>query len=347
MKIRKLASIQKIKSIVPIQGADNVELARVLGWNVVVRKGEFKAGDMVVYFETDSILPDEPEFEFLKNSKGKIKPLKAKKIRGVVSQGLVMPLSAFEGLDLSESIGVIKYEPEEIIFGKSRSAGCPYILGKFPEFIEKTDEPRVQTLLNLEDFIGKDFILTEKIDGTSFTAFIQGDTVGICSRKNLIDMKLPTPYSDVFRKYELNDRLLQFKKCYGENIAIQGEIYGCGIQGNKYKLDEHRLAIFNVINLDTGKQSSPYNAYGLTTLVRMGLSHYRVPLIDFSFTLQKNHTIDVLVESAKGSSRFNSEQNREGIVYRLDDYELEKMNSYNFIGNRFSFKAINPDFLCP
>lgn len=64
--MRKLASIQMIKSLEAIEGADAIEKATVLGWQLVVKKGDFMAGDLCVYCEIDSLMPERPEFEFLK-----------------------------------------------------------------------------------------------------------------------------------------------------------------------------------------------------------------------------------------------------------------------------------------
>ena len=97
--MRKLASIQKILSLSPIKEADRIELAHVLGWQVVVQKGQFKPGDLVVYYEIDSFLPIRPEYEFLasrcykKNEiLGEGYRLKTMTLKGEVSQGLIMPL---------------------------------------------------------------------------------------------------------------------------------------------------------------------------------------------------------------------------------------------------------------
>lgn len=94
---RKLASIQTIKNIKPIKDADNIELATILGWGVVVKKGMFKIGDMVIFVEIDSVMPedifDKPEYNFLKTKKFHIK---AARIQGKISQGIVFPLSIFE-----------------------------------------------------------------------------------------------------------------------------------------------------------------------------------------------------------------------------------------------------------
>ena len=97
--MRKLVSIQKIKNINPIEGADFIEMAQVLGWQCVVNKGQFLPGDLCVYFEIDSFLPVRPEFEFLRKSSFKTNVilgegfrLKTMKFKGQISQGLVLPL---------------------------------------------------------------------------------------------------------------------------------------------------------------------------------------------------------------------------------------------------------------
>src|SRR3954469_22798694 len=105
--MRTLASIQTVNAAEPIPNADAIERIRVLGWWVVVKKGEFKPGDKLVYCEIDSLLPERPEFEFLRLSSFKpaqlddagetILPagfrIKTVKLRGQVSQGICFPLS--------------------------------------------------------------------------------------------------------------------------------------------------------------------------------------------------------------------------------------------------------------
>lgn len=95
---RKLVSIQSIKSISPIPDADAIEVAEVLGYKVVVKKGEFKVGDKCVFFEVDSILPVQPWSEFLKDKNDPSKPIRLKtiKLRKQISQGLALPLSILE-----------------------------------------------------------------------------------------------------------------------------------------------------------------------------------------------------------------------------------------------------------
>lgn len=160
---RKLASVQIITALHPIEGADRIELADVLGWHVVVKKGDVKVGDHVVYFEIDSILPYQKyeEFAFLEKTKGRIK---TQKLRGVYSQGLVIPFNQLPefmeeryyatgigwdnlcepGKDLTEELGVTKWDPEaELTPSMMKQKGG----GKaFPSWVTKTDETRLQNV---------------------------------------------------------------------------------------------------------------------------------------------------------------------------------------------------------
>src|SRR3989344_1932208 len=141
--MRTLASVQKIKRLESIPEAEKIEKATVLGWSVVVKKGEFKVGGLCVYVEIDSILPARAEFEFLAQNKYRIKTVR---LRGQVSQGICFSLSILpagdysEGTDVTEILGIVKYEPPI----PAHLAG--QIKGEFPSFIPKTDEPRIQTI---------------------------------------------------------------------------------------------------------------------------------------------------------------------------------------------------------
>ena len=125
---RKLASIQRIWKVEPIEGADRIELAHVLGWQCVVNKGQFQPMDLAVYFEIDSFLPIRPEFEFMRASSyrktdimGEGFRLRTMKFRGQISQELLLPINQFSelpldielGADVTEALGVRKWEIEE------------------------------------------------------------------------------------------------------------------------------------------------------------------------------------------------------------------------------------------
>lgn len=99
--MRQLATIQKITAIDPIPDRDQIGLAHVLGWRVIVRYDQFAVGDLCVFFEIDSLLPEKPEFEFMRARKFRVKTLK---MAGVISQGLCMPVSILPPADYSEGI---------------------------------------------------------------------------------------------------------------------------------------------------------------------------------------------------------------------------------------------------
>jgi len=237
---RKLASIQVIADIRPIEGADAIEVARINNWDVVVAKNVgHKVGDYVVYCEIDSFLPVREEFEFLRKSSFKRMGdqegfrLKTIRLRGQVSQGLILPISifgdfgwtAYEGLDVTERLGIVKYEPPipAELAGKVR--------GNFPGFLRKTDEERVQNLT--KDYAkwveeGLDFYVTEKLDGSSATFYLNGDVFGVCSRNLDLEETEGNTFWKVARELKLEEKLRE----NGQNLAIQGELIGEGIQGN-------------------------------------------------------------------------------------------------------------------
>jgi RNA ligase (TIGR02306 family) len=109
----KLASIQKIINLTPIDGADLIEKATVLGWEVVVKKGEFKIGELCVYIQIDTVVPETEQFEFLRDRKFRVRTIK---LRKQISQGLLIPISKnwkaglCEGDDVTGYVGVKKYE---------------------------------------------------------------------------------------------------------------------------------------------------------------------------------------------------------------------------------------------
>ena len=353
--MRKLASIQEIAELVSIPEADRIELAKIKGWRAVVKKGQFKVGDKCVFIEIDSVLPDIPLFDFLRDSKGKIKPIKTQRIRGVISQGLVMPIDIISGgnkLDIdtnvTDELGIKKKEDKTIVKWYKQFNKVPTL--PFPAFIHKTDEERVQNLQNcLDRHIGVDFVVTEKLDGTSFTVYIKDGHFGICSRNMEIPLDTVCPYQYVAFKYMLKEK---FEKLRAENtipydFAIQGEIIGKGIQGNKYELQDLDCRLFNFINLNTGEEMGFYfsntDEFKRFNGIALGqIAYYldmeTVPILIDDFEMIND--IDKIVEMSYGKSVLNPEHNREGIVFRAKyNSDIDKSIT------RLSFKAINPAFL--
>jgi len=331
---RKLASIRIISDIQPIEGADVIELAIVDSWKVVVAKNVgYKVGDMVIYCEIDSFLPIRDEFEFLRKTSYKKMSdgtegfrLKTIKMRGQVSQGLILPMSVVEytnvdfeiGVDVTNLLGISKYEPPipAELSGK--------VKGLFPSFLRKTDEERVQNLTKeYENYksLGRKFYVTEKLDGSSATFYFRDGVFGVCSRNlELLETEGNT-FWRVARELDLENKM----KSLGKNISLQGELIGEGIQGNPYKIKGQTVKFFNLFDIDLQVYHSL--AHLDRALGIMGLK--MVPIVDEFFKLPE--TIETLLKYADNKSILNPKFNREGIVIRSNDRTI----SFKVISNKF------------
>jgi RNA ligase (TIGR02306 family) len=325
--MRKLASIQKIKSLDTIPNADAIVKATVLGWQLVVKKGEFHVGDLCVYCEIDSVLPERPEFLFLKPRHMRIKTAR---LRGQISQGICFPLSILpsgtpidENTDVTDALGITLYEipiPASLA-GKAK--------GGFPSFIPKTDETRVQVLQDrLTAFRGTACMITEKLDGSSVTFYFRNGEFGVCSRNlELYDTPDALPWRAA-HALRLDEKL----RALGKNLALQGELIGTGIQKNKYKLGGTDVFFFNVFDIDSYSYLNAHDALA----VMKSLDVKPVPILDDHFLL--TDSIDDIVQLSIGKSALNPDAPREGIVIR-------PLTESRDADGRVSFKAINPEFL--
>lgn len=331
---RKLATIKVIDNLQPIEGADKIELATVGGWKVVVGKDVgHKVGDMVVYCEVDSFLPIKEEFEFLRKSSYKKMGdlegfrLKTIKLRGQLSQGLILPLketfgdfswTAYEGLEVTERLGIIKYEPPI----PAELAGT--VKGAFPSFIRKTDEERIQNLSSEYDKLKElDYYVTEKLDGTSATYYYNNGEFGVCGRNWEYLEDETNTYWKVARKLDLENKF----KSLGYNVCFQGELVGEGIQGNPYKLKGQKVFFYNVFNIDTQEYLN-LKDFVLTMVSFHSMLEF-VPVLSQNFKLPD--TIDDLLSFADGKSVLYKDTDREGLVIRT----LDRKKSFKVISNQF------------
>jgi hypothetical protein len=359
--MRKLASIQKIEWVQSIEGKDRIELIGVLGWQVIAKKGEYKPDDKTIFIEIDSVLPDKPEFDFLRSKKFRIKTLK---LGGVLSQGICFPLSILPqnrkydiNDDVTEILGIKQYEAtkdvesNELIYIDSKRFQHPIfkilfrysifrklILPKkmnkgFPDFISRTDETRVQNIPNILKNKDIQYVIREKIDGQSGSFFLrkmkkkwfwQKDNYdfGVCSRNLRLWNESDSSYWYVAKKYNIKTIL---EKLIGDHefIAIQGECISPKVQGNKYKVSEPDLYVFNLITPE-GKIPC-LQAENILKQHRLKWC----PLIEIVYTLPD--TVNELLNYATGKSKLYDTL-REGIVIR------------NYAKN-ISFKAVSPEFL--
>ena len=338
---RKLASVQQVLAIDPIPNADAIELVRINGWQCVTKKGEFHVGSLGVFFEIDAIPPDRELFRFLwtpktvtdtdlpppRPEKFRIRTLR---LRGALSQGLFMPLSTFpeigdvqEGDDLTEVLGVGKYEPPP-------PSGMGDWRGPFPPMVPKTDEMRIQSIpAVLEELHGLPYAITMKYDGTSATFVIDprtGEFHAASRNQSIRDGE--NAYWRMARKYNLEAILRQHP-----NLALQGEVVGPAIQKNPLGLKETSLFVFNVYDMTTA-------SYLDHTDARTFLADVGIPAVE---TLETGHafayTQEELLSLAEGKYPGTTNE-REGIVIRpLTETRSEALAS------RLSFKAISNTYL--
>jgi tRNA-binding EMAP/Myf-like protein len=397
---RKLASIRRIAAIEPIEGADKIELITVDGWKCISNKDWVKkVGDLVVYFEVDAFLPVRPEFEFLRKSSFKSTTnlgdgfrIKTMKMRGQLSQGLILPLEEViphgnaqpegvkvtedgclyycpiipvsmwnEGDDLTEYLGVKLYEKP--IAGNLVGR----VKGNFPSFLRKTDQERIQNCLgelkyNLgfvkkepyvvqtpegpkeiepkqPSLVGRKFQATLKVDGSSMTAYRAwlrdpetGEMywgVGLCSRN--LELKLDDDtnhFVRTFKDLDIETKLTKISEALGGRaIAIQGELMGPGVQGNREGLAKHAFYVFDIFDIEQREHLCPMTTHALAQSV--GLDHVpQIVVAEFG----EDISVDYFLNYAERPSI--NHKIAEGVVFKAVGE-----------GPRYSFKVISNTFL--
>jgi RNA ligase (TIGR02306 family) len=334
--MRQLARVVKIDGIELIPDAEFIELAIVGGWKVVVKKEEYQIGDLAIYVEIDAFLPEgNPLWQFLvdkssrefEGMKGHV--LRSIKLRGKVSQGLLLPLveDHLLGTDLTEALGIIKYEPPI----PAQLAGK--VKGRFPSVIPKTDQERIQNLADEWDEIkSKQYEVTEKVEGSSMTAYLLKGEFGVCSRNlNLLEDENNTLWKVAIAQ-NIEDKL---RAIFGDNAAFQGELIGEGVQGNYYKIKGHKFLVYDIYDIVKGEYLSPESRSSLCEA--HSIDH--VPILWEVFSLNNSgDSLDSLIEISNGFSKINQQKKREGIVFK-------STSSSNLSGQRTSFKVISNTYL--
>ena len=353
--MRKLASIRKISDVRPIAGADAIECCVIDGWTVVAKKGEFVKNDLAVYCEIDSFIPHElapflskgqepKEYNGVKGNR-----LRSVSLRGQLSQGLLLKprcttptgvmisnSSGFEhifqeGDDVSQWLNISKWErpiPASL-------AG--QVKGDFPSFIRKTDQERCQNLIDeiFNQNASEKYEVTMKLDGSSCTIYHKDGELGVCSRN--LELKINEENKDntlvkMLFDTGLNESLVKL----GKNIAVQGEIMGPGVQGNREKLTRHALFVYDIYDIDNSRYFSPAERSEIFNILQDNktengvLCHVPVLHYDKSLSELGINNVDQLLKFAEGESLKNAI--REGVVFKRMD-------------GKFSFKAISNLFL--
>lgn len=367
---RKLVSIQRIHRIDPIAKADAIECVTIHGWELVAKKGEFAVGDLCCFFEIDSFLPEDPRYEFLKDLKNhqgrKGYRLKTIRLRGQISQGLALPLRMFPEItnpiefdEVTDLLNVIKYDNSIAQSDNKPGLKAGSTAGKFPHFIPKTDQERIQ---NLSDWFTRysdvEWEETLKLDGSSCTMYniekppslwqrIRGffglpvisNHFGVCSRN--LEIKRSDNYvktftnSDKESTYQSSDfwhvaYLYNVERHLPTGYAIQGELIGPRIQANHEKVEDLDFFIFDVYDILNSRYLTPLERSDFVSTYLPLMKH--VPVLNTTVRIfEVCPDVKSLLIRVQGQS-MNPGTISEGRVYKSLD------------GTK-SFKCINNDFL--
>lgn len=346
--MRKLATIERIIDIAPIEGADAIEVATVRGWKVVIAKKDgYKVGDLVVFTEVDAWIPhelapflskgqDPREFNGIKGER-----LRTIKLRGQISQGLILPVSVIpkplfdmpiiliEGEEVTDVLGIQKWEAPipASLAGLSK--------GGWPVQIPKTDEERIQNLRkDLPRLNQMTVEITEKMEGSSCTmALIDGEFI-VCSRNINLKETEDNTFWRMARQYDVEN---QMRTNGLDNFAIQGEVVGEGVQGNHYGLKGQRFYIFSMYDIVKGEYVGPNERRDLAASLKM----LHVPVVASAVPFSTISTglgldaIDLVLQYADGWSGINPDKMREGVVFK----QYHGQEHWKAVSNKYLLKT--------
>lgn len=349
------ATVQKITKIVKHPNADLLDICNILGWQCITKTGEFKEGDLICYIAIDTVVPELPEYEFLRERKFRVRTIK---LRKQISQGLIVPLPNGkwkEGDDITEVLGVKKYEKPDNNPERYEKPRMPkkwykkwiylfkynFLYKAFPKLLRLsrspfpkhlvsiTDEERIQNMPQvLSQYAGKLFVVSYKLDGSSIT-IIHSKVLGkskfrICSRRfELHDKK--NDWHRVFTNTEFKYEILKLVKQFGTNdIIVQGEAIG-KFNGNHHNLQREQIRLFNIyVN---GKRLNQKEF--LEVCLKNNIPH--CPLYKETAL---NHTLPEILKESEIKDLLNPSVDVEGLIWRCVDDNM----SFKVINNKYLLK---------
>lgn len=294
--MKKIATIEQIREITPHPNADKLVLAKVLGYTAIIPKDMYAAGDVIIFVQPDSVLPEDREWA-VEYRKYAPKRIKAIKLRGIFSEGLILPFSVvvpnlkedsdFDlmsniGVDVSELLGIKHYEPP---LPQDLSAK-----GLLPYGISKTDEERWE---NFEDNLpyGEVVDLTLKVDGQSCSFFyhLGEKQFGVLGRNFEYKLSGDNNYTKNAVNYGIEEKLRAYCEANNVSLCIRGESHGSGIQ--KGALNSHAKLplswiMFSVYLIDERRYARKGERFYFTN-VAAELDLPSVPLVEADVILSK------------------------------------------------------------
>lgn len=342
--MRKLVSVQTVADLTPIKDADRIEKAKIMGWTVVVGKGDFTVGEKVAYFEIDSFLRGDLDVYESFMARGKRNfvvegeelvghVLTTAKLRGVISQGLVMPLrklgftpEEIENLTVGEEITdrarVAKYEPP-LPVGTN-------IIGPFDaRFAPKTDAVRLQNLTDVWDLLkAVKTAPTLKVDGTSQTLVNDAGAFRIFGRNWEL-----APDAAGMKVAERQG----FLEGLEPGMAVQFELVGPGIQKNRLKLSTQKAVVFAVWR---DGEKLPREEWPTPAL------EHSTPILGSEFDLSNFDTPEELIEFVNGiRGNFTKDVLDEGVVWHPVNLEEVPSELFSVLDRNANFKVVSAKWL--
>lgn len=322
---------ETIASTFPIENADAIEGATLEGstFEFVIKKGQFKKGDTVLYFPIDSVIPEWvlEKFGLVGKLSGKNKNrVKTVRLRGQISQGIVAELDLLEDMQMPEGerdketesqlmtefLGVEKYEPPAIPCTTANLVGLPIGLSVYD--IEGADR-----YVEVADVLMPQPVeITEKLEGQNFSVTYSAldDKIYVNQRKFSIQPIEGSVHD--FWKVAENKGIIQFveitlKETYpGKNITVYGEFIGPRVQSNIYKLTDFDVRLYDI----------KINEEWLTPDIRQSAikTHFgnldiHVPILATNVILEQWLNGRSFVEASHGISELHK-TTREGIVIK-------------------------------
>lgn len=319
---RVMAYVATIEEKKAIEGADKIEAYRVGGWWVVDKKDAYAVNDKIVYVSIDAWVPHEiapflskgkepREFNGVKGEK-----LRTVKLRGTVSQGLLLPVSVlpdysnqqFDGYPVDSILGIQRWEAPipACLAGQMR--------GNFPSAVKKTDAERVQNLnRSIEQWKenGYTFTVMEKADGSSITFLLDSENdFHVCSRNWDLKDEGENTYWNMAKKYSIQEKMIANNM---QGLAIQGEVFGFGLNGNLYKMQNQDMLVFSIYDTKTSSYIPTLEAKKIADKLELKF----VPIIGQCNDLPY---IDRMLSMAEFKSNLNNSVDAEGHVYRCNEY---------------------------
>lgn len=339
---RKLASVRTVTDIKAIPDKDRIVQYDLDGWKVIDQKDKYKVGDLVVYLEPDSFVPNSLVPFLTKEGKtpktfagisGEI--LKTVKFGGAISQGIILdsskvnPDDLVEGKDLTDTYQIYKYEAPVKSF---RGSSMPK--GNFPYFIHKTAQERVQ---NIKSYLlasrgaNEVFEVTRKLHGMSMTVYNSGNTVGVCSHN--VDL-LESPDNLFWKQAHALDLVKALKDHWiltNKDLAIQGELIGVGCCNNQYKLAGNAFYVFDIFDIKQQKYLLPHERYvTIEALKESGARELEsVPAYSRISLLEGFNPDNIINELLEFADIEYSRTGHEGLVYK----SLERDFSFKVVSN--------------